>query len=399
MNRRTNKFHCDLRHPTLKEMKMNKTKTLYMHETLYHKSKTDAIVQWRIWTEGADICTEYGQIGGKMQTARKTATPKNVGRANATTADEQAILEATAMHKKRLDAKYSLTIEDAKKEVFLPMLAASFDKRKDKVTYPVDVQPKLDGVRCLAYWDGDSVKLMSRGGKQWNCCQHIIDELETVLPKDWVLDGELYIHGATFQEITKLVKKLRPESVNVQFHVYDVPRAGYEQTELGGSTWDNRKISLALIDEFENCKSVKIVRTDYADCEQTVYKLQSEYLEEGYEGAIVREMDGEYKFGYRSNKLLKVKNFMDEEFEIVGYTTGVGRFEGCIIWICETGNYDAELIQFKVVPQGTMEERKATYDTADKHIGEHLKVKFFELTDDGIPRFPVGIGIRLTEDM
>ena len=397
MNRQTNKFHRDLRHPTLKEMKINNTHTKL--ETLYHQGKTGAIVQWDIWTEGADICTEYGQIGGKMQTARKTATPKNVGRANATTADEQAIIEATAMHKKRLDGKYSLTIEDAKKEVFLPMLAASFDKRKDKVTYPVDVQPKLDGVRCLAYWDGDSVKLMSRGGKQWNCCQHIIDELETVLPKDWVLDGELYIHGSTFQEITKLVKKLRPESVNVQFHVYDVPRAGYEQTELGGSTWDNRKISLALIDEFENCKSVKVVESHYATCEEDVYKLQSQFLEDGYEGAIVREMDGEYKFGYRSNKLLKVKNFMDEEFEIVGYTTGVGRFEGCIIWICETGNYDAELIQFKVVPQGTMEERKATYDTADKHIGEHLKVKFFELTDDGIPRFPVGIGIRLTEDM
>ena len=167
MNRQTNKFHRDLRHPTLKEMKMNNTTTLYMHETLYHKSKTDAIVQWDIWTEGAVICTKYGQIGGKMQTARKTATPKNVGRANATTAEEQAILEAKAMHKKRLDAKYSLTIEDAKKEVFLPMLAGSFDKRKDKVVYPVDVQPKLDGVRCLAYWDGDSVKLMSRGGKQW----------------------------------------------------------------------------------------------------------------------------------------------------------------------------------------------------------------------------------------
>ena len=56
-------------------------------ETLYHQGKTGAIVQWDIWTEGADICTEYGQIGGKMQTARKTATPKNVGRANATTVD------------------------------------------------------------------------------------------------------------------------------------------------------------------------------------------------------------------------------------------------------------------------------------------------------------------------
>ena len=396
MNRQTNKFHRDLQHPTLKEMKKMKTTTLFIHETLYHQGKTGAIVQWDIWTEGADICTEYGQIGGKMQTARKTATPKNVGRANATTAEEQAILEAKAMHKKRLDAKYSLTIEDAKKEVFLPMLAASFDKRKDKVVYPVDVQPKLDGVRCLAYWDGGSVKLMSRGGKQWNCCEHIIEELETVLPKDWVLDGELYIHGSTFQEITKLVKKLRPESVNVQFHVYDVPRAGYEQTELGGSTWSNRKISVELIDEFvENCKSVKVVRTDFAAHEEDVYELQSEYLEEGYEGAIVRERDGEYKFGYRSNKLLKVKNFMDKEYLIAGFTTGVGRFDGCIVWVCMTEDGQS----FKVVPQGTMEERQETYQNADKHIGDWLKVKYFELTDDGIPRFPVGLGIRLTEDM
>ena len=205
-------------------------------KTLYHKSKTGATVQWDIWTEGADIVTEYGQIGGKMQNARKTAIAKNVGRANATTPEEQAILEAKAMHKKRLDGKYSLTIEESNKEVFLPMLAASFDKRKDKVTYPVDVQPKLDGVRCLAYWDGESLKLMSRGGKQWECSDHIIEELETVLPKGWVLDGELYIHGSTFQEITKLVKKLRPESVNVQFHVYDIPR-GPENTEQ----WKNGK--------------------------------------------------------------------------------------------------------------------------------------------------------------
>ena len=375
-------------------MKIKVTENMTKLETLYHQGKTGAIVQWDIWTEGADIVTEYGQIGGKMQTSRKTSTPKNVGRANATTADEQAILEATAMHKKRLDGKYSLTIEDAKKEVFLPMLAASFDKRKDKVNYPVDVQPKLDGVRCLAYWDGDSVKLMSRGGKQWNCCDHIIKELETVLPKDWVLDGELYIHGSTFQEITKLVKKLRPESVNVQFHVYDMPRT-YEDFKY----WEERYDVLAEFKDIaQDCESVVVVETYQAKSEDEVYQLQSEYLEEGYEGAIVRERDGEYKFGYRSNKLLKVKNFMDEEYEIIGFTTGVGRFDGCIIWICGTWN-DDEWVEFKVVPQGTMEERQETYQNADKYIGEHLKVKFFELTDDNIPRFPVGLGIRLTEDM
>jgi len=279
--------------------------------------------------------------------------------------------------------------------VFLPMLAASFDKRKDKVVYPVDVQPKLDGVRCLAYWDGDSVKLMSRGGKQWECCQHIIDELEEVLPKGMVLDGELYIHGKTFQEITKLVKKLRPESVEIDYYIYDIPKVNNEDA----GEWKDRRLLLEDI-HLHISKHLVITDTETVDNEQEVYKLQSEYLEEGYEGAIVREKDGEYKFGYRSNKLLKVKNFMDEEYEIVNYTTGVGRFDGCIIWICQTNKgILGDETYFKVVPQGTMEERQEAYQNADKHIGDWLKVKFFELTDDEVPRFPVGLGIRLTEDM
>ena len=378
-------------------MKIEITENMTKLETLYHQGKTGAIVQWNIWTEGAVIVREYGQIGGKMQVARTTATGKNIGRSNETTPDEQALLEAKARHKKRLDGKYSLTIEECKKEVFLPMLAGSFDKRKDKVTYPVHVQPKLDGVRCLAYWDGDSVKLMSRGGKQWNCCQHIIDELEQVLPPDWVLDGELYIHGSTFQEITKLVKKLRPESVNVQFHVYDIPKGTGDFQD--NSEWLERYNTLCSIADscinYSHCKTIVFVESHTALREQDVYELQSEFLEEGYEGAIVRERDGEYRFGYRSNKLLKVKNFMDEEYEIVDFTTGIGRFEGSIVWICETKDGQS----FKVVPQGTMEERQETYQNADKHIGDMLKVKFFELTDDGIPRFPVGLGIRLMEDM
>ena len=362
--------------------------------TLFHQGKSGAIVQWNIWTEGADIVTEYGQMGGKMQVARKTAVGKNIGRANETSPDEQAILEATSMHKNKLDRKYSLSIEDAKKEVFLPMLADSFDKRCSKVTYPVDVQPKLDGVRCLAYWDGDSVKLMSRGGKPWENCEHIVDELEMVMPKGCVLDGELYIHGSTFQEITKLVKKKRQASVDVQYHVYDIPRVNGEDA----GTWDERFTELQKFYGvlYENkCSTIDVVSSYTASNESEVYQLQSRFLEEGYEGAIVREMHGEYRFGYRSRSLLKVKNFMDSEYEIIDFTTGVGKFDGCVVWICVTENGQ----EFKVVPQGTMEERKDMFVNAKKHIGQLLKVKYFELTDDGIPRFPVGLGIRLAEDM
>ena len=386
---RQSKFHRDIPN----NMKVT---TMQQLPTLYHTSKTGATVQWNIWTEDADIVREYGQMGGKMQVARTTAIGKNIGKSNETTPNEQAILEAKARHKKRLDGKYSLTIEECKKEVFLPMLASSFDKRKDKVTYPVDVQPKLDGVRCLAHWEGDSIRLMSRGGKQWECCDHIVAELEKILPKGWVLDGELYIHGATFQEISRLVKKLRPESVNVKYHVYDVPRVPDSNGEW---LWNERYEDLeALVEAFEDVECLEVVSTHLANNEYAVFELQSKFLEEGYEGAIVREMDGEYRFGYRSRSLLKVKNFMDEEYEITGFTTGVGKFDGCIIWICETENGD----EFKVVPQGTMEERQDTYWHADETgegIGDLLKVKFFELTDDGIPRFPVGLGIRLEEDI
>jgi DNA ligase 1 len=371
------------------------TKTTTQLPTLYHQSKSGAIVQWNIWTEGADIVREYGQMGGKMQIARTTATGKNIGRSNETSPEEQALLEAKAKHKKRLDMKYSLSVRSAKKEVFLPMLASSFDKRKDKVSYPVDVQPKLDGVRCLAYWDNDgSVKLMSRGGKPWECCEHITRQLELVLPKDWILDGELYIHGATFQEITKLVKKIRPESVNVEYHVYDIPRC--EGGKIGD--WENRKVYLNELYEmlYENkCTGIIPVDSFLAEDEADVYMWQSSFLEDGFEGAIVREFDGEYRMGHRSNKLLKVKNFMDNEYKIVDYTTGVGKFDGCCIWICETEKGQS----FKVVPQGTFEERQETYDNAKRHIGRLLKVKYFELTDDGIPRFPVGLGVRLEEDM
>ena len=351
--------------------------------TLYHQGKTGAIVQWNIWTEGAVIVREYGQIDGKMQVARTTATGKNIGKANETTPDEQALLEAKARHKKRLDAKYSLTIEDAKQEVFLPMLAGSFDKRKHSVDYPVDVQPKLDGVRCMAFWKGDHVELMSRGGKKWECCDHIVRELEMVLPKGWVLDGELYIHGKTFQEITKLVKKLRPESEEIMYHVYDIPRK--DGKDIGA--WDAR--SDALVNFYGNlyegkCSFIRTVETCIAADEQDVFKFQSQYLEDGYEGAIVREYDGIYRFGHRSNSLLKVKSFMDDEYEIIGYTTGVGRFEGCVIWICitEDGN------EFKVVPQGTTEERKEMYQEAEDNIGSLLKVKYFELTDDIYSQIP-----------
>ncbi|MEJ2027139.1 MAG: aconitase family protein, partial [Limibacillus sp.] len=88
---------------------------------------------------------------------------KNIGRSNETTPQEQAEKEARAAWQKKLDRKYSLTPEEARETVFLPMLAHNWRKQKRYPEFPLDVQPKLDGVRCIAHRDNGKVKLMDFG--------------------------------------------------------------------------------------------------------------------------------------------------------------------------------------------------------------------------------------------
>jgi DNA ligase-1 len=365
------------------------------YPTLYHKGSKGTIYSWKVWTEGEDIFTEYGQIAGKKQTSCKTAVPKNVGKSNETTAIDQAESEAQSMWTFKVERKYKESVADAEdEEVFLPMLAVPFEKRKGKKkeghTYPCDVQPKLDGVRCLAFWEGNVVRLMSRGGKYWNC-PHIVARLEQTLPKNIVLDGELYIHGETFQAITKLVKKLRPETVNVQLHAYDCVILDDRDAQ-----WPARRAALkAWLDDFDG-KEVVSVKTRTAKTEEQVKELQGKFMESGYEGAIVRCYDGSaYRFGYRSKRLLKVKTFLDAEFEVVDVTHGVGKFKDCALFWCKT----EEGKLFKATPKGTMEYRRQLLRDGENNVGKVLKVQFQNWTDEGLPRFPVSVGFRLPEDM
>lgn len=369
--------------------------------TLYHKTKTNKIVSWKIWTSGASIYTEYGEVDGKKQQACKVAVPKNIGKSNETSAAEQAESEAASMYKHRLDRKYSQTPETAQEEiVFLPMLANDFEKHKSKVEYPVYIQPKLDGVRCMAFWeesivDGEiirQVRLLSRGGKDYSV-PHIQKALIDMLPIDAVFDGELYIHGETLQGINRLVKKFRPGpdgTERIQYHVYDT----FKSSTLK-SPFSARVLTLRALCPNKEENPVKIVTTLAAESEKEVYKLMGEFISAGYEGAIVRKPKGEYELGYRSRDLLKVKTFFDAEFKIVGHTFGTGRADKSVVWTC----VQEENKEFSVVPKGTIEEREAWGAKAKKYYGKMLTVKFWNRTEDNIPQFPVGVAIRLEEDM
>lgn len=362
--------------------------------TLYHKGSSGQMYQWQVWVEGSDIVAEYGVVGGKFMEARKRAEAKNVGRSNETTPFAQAQLEAEAMYKFKLERKYCVSIRECEDPLFLPMLAHKFQDKKNGIGYPVWVQPKLDGVRCIARWHPrkPEIQLLTRAGKEWDI-PHVKKELEIIMPTDMVLDGELYIHGKSFQDISKLVKKHRPETLELEFHIYDVPVAG-DDFEL---PFEERFAALLKVEkkiEETGVQHMKVVPTRPANSEAEVYEAQGDCIECGYEGAMVRTRGGFYSFGYRSSDLLKVKTFQDNEFDIVGFHPGVGKFSECVIWECVTKDGTA----FNCVPRGTFEDRKEWLENGDEYVGQMLKVKYQDLTDDGIPRFPVGIGFRLPED-
>lgn len=281
-------------------------------------------------------------------------------------------------------------------ELIRPMLAHDFEKRRERnVAYPAYVQPKLDGVRALAFWDGSRVEVMSRSGKSWRALgtvEHIAAALEGLLPRRLLFDGEVYAHGETFQETTRLVKKYREGlSERLLLHVYDV----VDRDELGMPFSERYERFLQPLSLELGGQPLEAVRTEVVEAEEEVYELHREFVALGYEGAILRTADGVYQYGARSFDLLKVKSFLDAEFEIVGHKDGVGKFAGAVIWVCRLPDGRT----FDVVPRGSMEERRRWYLEGERHHGSLLNVRYFEVSEDGVPRFPVGAGIRAPEDM
>lgn len=355
---------------------------------LYHKSKNGDLREWSVWTEGADIVTEYGQINGKLQQSRKKAVSKNVGRSNQTTPEQQASAEAESLWRFKVERKYSETPEAAQEELRLPMLAHKYEEKQKNVVFPAWIQPKLDGVRCLAEWDGDEIVFNSRSGLPWNS-PLVKAQLESWLPKDMVLDGELYRHGMTCQQVTSFVKKWKPGSEKIIFNVYDVPVAD------GCETLASEERIARLFDVVESANIQRVPGYQVKSKDEVIARY-GEFVEEGYEGAILRMALGKYSWGYRSSDLLKIKVFQDAEFIVIDAKEGRGKMEGGVRFVCQN---DTNAETFTCTMKVTMDERRRFYAERKKYIGRKLTVRFFDRTDDDVPRFPVGIVFRAIEDI
>lgn len=374
-------------------------------ETLYGVTKTGATYEWQIQViEQPGLDEPIGEIiitrglvdGKKTFTSERIKTGKNIGKVNETTAVGQAIFNAESKRNKKLDDGYDYTIEGSQSkfdDLLKPMLAQSYEKHANKLEYPCFTQPKLDGIRCLARRKGDTVTLYSRKGKELDLVPHINEALLCLLEDGDCADGELYTYGWDFQKIVSAIKKTSEDTPGIQYWIYDLPNMKNKDEPFNKrfSYEKQRKIVEASGDN----GPLVVVETPVVNSEQDLRMYEERYIQRGFEGSMARNADSLYLFGYRSVDLLKVKRFLDAEYKIIGVTDGVSIEEGCAIFTCVTPDGQ----EFSVRPMGTHEERKQMFLDQDTYLGKMLTVKYQELSNDGIPRFPVGLHVREEWDL
>lgn len=400
---------------------------------LFGEASTGKIKQWSIKVYKDDdinsiIQVEHGYIDGKKQTNRKVINKgKNIGKKNETNSFQQAVLEANTQWIKKKENGYSELQSSSSGEnvnVLLKssdvvnggsggsgagstvvidslggnkitnrgkgitndvpsvMLAHDYNKRGKDIKYPCFIQRKFDGTRCVGI---PQRGLFSRNKKEYPHLEHIISEINSI-PSNIILDGELYSETLTFQEIVGIVKReiLKGDDLkkqlNIKYYVYDI---------INDHPYFNRNNILKDLFNNNTFKYLSLVDTEICNNEQNMKEKHSEYVSDGYEGIMLRNKNGKYK-GVRSCDLQKYKEFYDKEYEVVGYNEGQGLEDGCVIWVCKTENNKI----FNCRPRGTRESRQEMFLNGDSYLGKMLTVRFQEETDDGVPRFPVGIAFR-----
>lgn len=392
-------------------------------QTLEKLYKIDSVGRLREWTMNIDGNSFYaikGLVDMKLTQDKPTiATAKNVGRSNERTEEEQAEFEAKAKWDKKLKEGYALTPKEAEDEKYFdPMLAQSYDDRESDVQNVFDdksfvyTQPKLDGIRCIIRKENGEVIARTRKGRSIDSVPHIIKSVESYFDQDdgLVLDGELYNHELKhdFNKIVSLVRKQTPtrsksdtdnsfqkkldkyadamvESEKlVQYHIYDIPRSN---TFSSDDLFSERFFA---IDIFPN-EYIKMVKSKVSFNSDDLDDIYKRYVESGYEGQMIRINSG-YEQGKRSSKLLKRKDFIDAEYEVVGIDEGNGNRLGTAKHlVCYCPKTDQT---FNSNIKGNFDYLAKILNNREEYIGKQATIKFFELTPDGVPRFPYAIAFR-----
>lgn len=357
--------------------------------TILYTKQGNKLRQWQCFADGAEVVVIHGQVGGKQVEKRYTAEPKNRGRANATTAEEQALLEAEAKVVKQLKSGYSKTKEEAEAFVsFFPMKAQNYLDYAHKVKYPCYVQPKLDGQRLMIDKDGNA---WSKQGEPLELPKHWNGVREFAI-KCGGLDGEVYAGlpssgGLSLQEIISAFRKENANTRKLKYYIYDVPNDKAEFKERKDMLFHTPNIPDIVV----------IVSTRTIESGEEGDSYFNYCVGMGFEGVVYRNTEGVYEFDKRSYNLIKRKKREDAEARILSVESDKN----------EDGVVAAELVNgvnvgkvfkclFRKDAHDSFNLRK--YSVVKDFVGGTFTVEFEAYSDDGVPLKPVGKCLRQVDE-
>ncbi len=393
-------------------------------EKLYSKTGKEQVTEWIIQIVDIedDLFTEfrvemYSGLFGRALNNKPDSflvkTGKNIGKSNETTPLEQAINEAKAKWQHKIDREGYISLKQkgltdeqrksiTKNEIYalLPKHKAFVDgyfkpqkayNIKDvdvkKLNFPMYIQPKLNGVRCVGTAKDENVFLTSKNGLDYNI-QHIKDDLKElykVLGKHYVLDGELYIHDEILSEILSCVKKENLKTKNLKFCIFDL---SIEEKNQHQRFEVLEKINRVI--KQKNLQNIQIVTTYMVLSIEIALRETKVCIGKGYEGAILRNPKSLYQFGKRTKDMIKIKEYSDGEFKILDVVphnkdTTIGSLY-CL--------NDINTLKFTVEIEATTEKKQEMLLNKKNYIGKKATVLYYERTINGLPFHAKAISIR-----
>lgn len=331
--------------------------------------------------------------GAKITNKWTNTLPKNTGRANATTAEEQALKESQAKYDKKLREGYFKTKEGAhSSEFFRPQLANELEKKDvqdllDKHGYLL-MDPKLDGMRLIC----KPTSYKSRRGLDVPTAQWVYEDLIPFFKiyPNITLDGELYNHTYrdNFEDLMSLARRTKLTSEQksnsrtlLQYHIYDMLNEDKpSMSAIARKVWLN--LALTTGDRIKLVRYVKVTTIEEFE------KAHQQNLLDGYEGSMIRVPTEPYKNG-RSKFMLKYKDFKTAEFTIINILPGKGNrsdIAGSIIV-----NVDGISVGCGI--RGSWEYAAELLKNKHNYINKDATIRFFSYTDEGSLRFPVLIDL------
>lgn len=297
--------------------------------------------------------------------------------------------------KKDLRAGFSETSVNKVKPNFIPvfdcMLAHPFEEKRVK-KWPQAVEPKLDGVRVLAFVSGGpdkGVKFYSRSGKEFTTFdalkQPILDAADACGwgAMHFVLDGEVV--SGSFNKTVSEVRRSSAQATDAHFHIFDLlPRTVFSENHPSKRTYtERRKLIEGLVGPLPKDGPLKLLPRYLVNSVAEIHSLYESVRARGLEGLIVKDPDALYVLK-RSHAWMKIKAEESVDVEIVGFEEGTGKYEGKLGALVV--NHKGVRVN---VGSGLSDSQRESF-WADQSMltGRLCEVEYHEITPDGSLRHP-----------